>query len=68
MKKYTRFEIAEYVCGYCLDGEHWHSIEDIKGILGNAIAMLEDGQNGIEATFDGRARLRDNFKESSYYE
>ena len=54
MKKYTKFEIAEFVCGYTTDGQSWYSIEDIKGVLGNAMVMLEDGQDGIEATYERR--------------
>lgn len=64
MKKYTRFEIAEFILGYSTEGQHWYSVEDIKGIIGNAKVMLEDGQNGIEATFDRRDRDRDRFPEN----
>jgi hypothetical protein len=54
MKKYTQFEIADYVCGYATDGEVWFSVEDIRGMLHNALAMLEDEQDGIESTFERR--------------
>ena len=46
--------IAEFILGYSFDGQSWYSIEDIKGILGNATAMLEDEQDGIEAVFERR--------------
>jgi hypothetical protein len=67
MKKYTQFEIAEFVTGYCINGQHWYSVKDIKGILGNALAMLEDEQDGIEATYDTRVD-RDKFPDVSCWD
>jgi hypothetical protein len=37
----------------------WHSTEDIKSALLNSLRMLEDGEDGIEASFDNRARIQE---------
>lgn len=56
--KYTKFEIAEFVCGYTMANESWYSVDDIESILRNALSMLRDEQDGIEATFKQREKMR----------
>lgn len=54
--KYTIFEIAEFVSGYSTDGQYWYDVDDIEGILKNALAMLRDEQDGIEVSFRNRRK------------
>ena len=54
--KFTQYQIMEYVMGWATDGQHWFDIDDIKSILHNSLNMLEDGQDGIKATFERRGR------------
>lgn len=53
-KKFTQYQIMEYIMGWATDGQHWFDIDDIKSILHNSLAMLKDEQDGIKATFDER--------------
>lgn len=64
--KFTKFEIAEYVCGWLLDnpeGTCWFDLENIESALANARGQLMDEQDGIEAHFRLRTehfKLNDN--------
>ena len=55
-ERYTTFEIAEYVTGWLTSpiNEHnfWFDIENIEGMLANAIGQLKDDQDGIKAMID----------------
>lgn len=56
--KYTEFEIAEYVTGWLSSHECWHDLTAIKAMLSNALHQLEDGEDGIAATFQRRSERR----------
>jgi hypothetical protein len=63
--KFTKFEIAEYVCGWLMENlqedgspSYWHSLDDIEGALANARAMLRDEQDGIVAGQKIKAQQR----------
>jgi hypothetical protein len=63
--KFTKFEIAEYVCGWLIENikedgsvSHWYNIEDIESALANAKCMLRDGQDGIIESNKGKVRER----------
>jgi len=57
-KKYTKFEVAEYILGWSNADQEWLDIEGIKAILHNSMRMLEDKQDGIEATYERRKEQR----------
>ena len=57
-KKYTKFEVAEYILGWSDADQEWLDIEDIKSILYNSMRMLEDKQDGIEASYERRKDQR----------
>lgn len=56
--KFTTFEIAEYVTGWMNAADCWHDGTAIRAALMNALSMLEDDQDGIEATHKGRIASR----------
>jgi hypothetical protein len=57
-KKYTKFEVAEYILGWSDADQEWLDIEGIKSILHNSMRMLEDKHDGIEANFERRKEQR----------
>lgn len=54
--RFTAFEIAEYVCGWLMDGQCLHTVEDAEKAIGNALGQLRCGQDGLLASKQGRAR------------
>ena len=46
--RYSNFEIVQYVVGWLKVGNYLHDVIDIKQMLENALAMLEDKELGIE--------------------
>jgi len=64
--RFTAFEIAEYVCGWLLDGQCLHTVKDAEMAIGNALGQLRCGQDGLLASKEGRARnfLSHNTKDS----
>ena len=47
--KYTKEEIEDYVTGFLIYGHDTHDTIAVKAMLLNALNMLEDDQDGIEA-------------------
>lgn len=47
--KFTKQEIADYVTGWLMAGEEAHDINAVASTLHNALAMVKDYQDGIEA-------------------
>lgn len=63
--KFTKFEIAEYLCGWLIENlqedgspSYWHSLDDIDCALSNAKSMLRDDQDGIAAGQKIKAKQR----------
>jgi hypothetical protein len=54
--RFTTFEIAEYVCGWLLDGQCLHTVEDAEMAISNALGQLRCGQDGLLASKQGRSR------------
>jgi hypothetical protein len=54
--RFSQFEIAEYVCGWLLDGQVLFTVEDAEMAIGNALGQLRCGQDGISASQGRRAR------------
>lgn len=55
-KKFTKYQVIDYIIGWSLHDQHLFSVEDIKSMLNNTLNMLEDGQDGIKATFERRGK------------
>ena len=55
--KFSQFEIAEYVCGWLLDGQVLFTVEDAEMAIGNALGQLRCEQDGLLASKRGRARI-----------
>ena len=53
MKEYTENQIRDYVCGWLMVGGN-QDIAAVKAALRNALAMLEDREDGIEAYVERR--------------
>jgi len=54
--RFSQFEIAEYVCGWLLDGQILFTVEDAEMAIGNALGQIRCGQDGLLASHKGKAR------------
>ena len=52
MEEFTENQIRDYVCGWLMVGGN-QDIAAVKAALRNALAMLEDREDGIEAYVEG---------------